>query len=96
MPDYRLTPAAQQDIDDVWDYTETRWGARQALIYTTLLRSAIERCSLHQYPTRSLDHIRPGYFRANAGSHAIIFRWNDEVLEVVRILHGRRDFNRHL
>ena len=96
MSEYRLTPAAQHDLDDIWEYTETHWGRRQAAIYLTLLRRAIERCAVHQYPARPIDHIKPGYFRANAGSHAVIFRWQGDVLEVVRVLHGRRDFNRHL
>ncbi|MEO0439161.1 MAG: type II toxin-antitoxin system RelE/ParE family toxin [Pseudomonadota bacterium] len=96
MSSYRLTPAAQRDLDDIWDYTAERWGRRQAVVYVSLLRSAIERCAAGHYPSRSIEHIKAGYHRANAGSHAIIFRWVADDVEMVRVLHGRRDFNRHL
>ncbi|RMF00820.1 MAG: type II toxin-antitoxin system RelE/ParE family toxin [Alphaproteobacteria bacterium] len=96
MANYRLTPAAKRDLDDIWNYTEERWGRSQAPVYIGLLRSAIERCCDRHYPARPIDHIKPGYFRANAGSHAIIYRWDGDMLVVVRVLHGRRDFKQHL
>ncbi|HVW92313.1 MAG TPA: type II toxin-antitoxin system RelE/ParE family toxin [Devosia sp.] len=30
---YVLTPAAQRDLDRIWDYTAEHWGRRQANDY---------------------------------------------------------------
>jgi len=32
-----LTPRAQADLDDIWDYTADRWGLDQADTYTRQL-----------------------------------------------------------
>jgi toxin ParE1/3/4 len=45
---------------------------------------------------RSCDEIREGYFRRNVGSHVIFFRKAGDRFDIVRILHGRRNFRRHL
>lgn len=40
--------------------------------------------------------IRPGYLKARAGSHLIYFRMTATDLEIIRILHGKQDVERHL
>ncbi|WP_414731508.1 type II toxin-antitoxin system RelE/ParE family toxin [Vitreimonas sp.] len=54
--------------------------------------------ALAQEPSsgRACGDIRPGYFRRNVGSHAIFFRVVGTRVEIVRVLHARRDFQRHL
>ena len=39
----RLTPAAQRDLSEIWDFTETRWDGHQAEKYITEVWAAIER-----------------------------------------------------
>ena len=34
MPEYRLSPAAQRDLADIWRYTNKQWGKEQANRYT--------------------------------------------------------------
>jgi toxin ParE1/3/4 len=45
---------------------------------------------------RSCDDIRPGYRRYSEGSHKIFHREAGGGIEIVRILHGRMDADRHL
>lgn len=33
MKAFVLSPAAERDLDDIWDYTVTRWGEVQAERY---------------------------------------------------------------
>ena len=33
MTAYRLTPAAQRDLSEIWDFTRDRWGDDQAEKY---------------------------------------------------------------
>jgi len=36
-----LSPAAQTDLSDIWDFTAERWGERQAERYTLQLRDVM-------------------------------------------------------
>nr|WP_237701509.1 type II toxin-antitoxin system RelE/ParE family toxin [Paracoccus sp. TRP] len=40
--------------------------------------------------------VRPGYLKCLSGSHVIFFRDLGDTLEIVRILHGAQDAERHL
>jgi toxin ParE1/3/4 len=94
---YLLSPAAQQDLREIWDYTCERWDADQAERYLRELQSAIERAAGNPRIGRACDEIRPGYYKLAAGSHTLFYRViADEVIDVVRVLHQRMDVDRHL
>jgi plasmid stabilization system protein ParE len=40
MAECRLSPRAQRDLDEVFDYTVAQWGLLQALRYTDLIEAA--------------------------------------------------------
>ena len=40
--------------------------------------------------------VRPGYLKFSTRSHMIYFRDHGDRLEIMRILHGRQDVERHL
>ena len=42
MTRYVLSPRAQADIDDIWDYTAERWNEDQAQHYIEDIRRAVE------------------------------------------------------
>ena len=37
MAEYRLSPAAERDLEGIWKYTRSEWGVEQAERYTDLL-----------------------------------------------------------
>jgi toxin ParE1/3/4 len=45
---------------------------------------------------RPRDEIRPGYMSYAVGSHILFFRRAGTDVDVVRVLHARMDFDRHL
>jgi toxin ParE1/3/4 len=96
MKDYVLSPRAQKDIDDIWEYTVAHWNVRQAEIYLHQIQRAIDTVAAEPNIARACDDIRPGYWKYPAGSHVIFFRITDKGINVVRILHSRMDFERHL
>lgn len=97
MTGYLLSPAAQADIEQIWDYTEQRWGQAQAERYVLAIRDACEELALSERPSRPADDIRSGYRQADLGSHILFFRRLDTgLLDIVRILHQRMDVIRHL
>ncbi|OBJ10855.1 type II toxin-antitoxin system RelE/ParE family toxin [Mycobacterium sp. 1465703.0] len=97
MSGYLLSPAAQADLEQVWEYTHAHWGFDQAEQYLRELQSAIERAAANPRIGRACDEIRPGYRKLAAGSHMLFYRVKAEgVVDVVRILHQRMDVDRHL
>ncbi|MDW9912377.1 type II toxin-antitoxin system RelE/ParE family toxin, partial [Sinorhizobium meliloti] len=44
---------------------------------------------------RNVD-VRPGYLKYPAGSHIVYFRNRGDRIDIIRILHGRMDAQRHL
>ena len=92
-----FSPKAKTDLSQVWNYTYTQWGVEQAENYVRDLWAVIG--DLINDVTKSVDigDVRRGYRKVRAGSHVIFFKvTNDGVVDVVRILHQKMDFNRHL
>jgi toxin ParE1/3/4 len=94
---YLLSPAAQADLGQIWDYTHDRWGVDQAEEYLRELQRAIERAAANPRIGRACDEIRPGYRKLAAGSHTLFYQVTAEgVIDVVRVLHQRMDVDRHV
>ena len=94
---YLLSPAAQADLEQIWDYTHDRWGIDQAEEYLRELQHAIDRAAANPRIGQACDEIRPGYRKLAAGSHTLFYRVTaDDLIDVVRILHQRMDVDRHL
>lgn len=90
-----LTPLAEDDLEGIWLYTFRRWSPEQADRYHLGLVAAFEGLARGDFRGSPTD-IRPGYFKYPCGAHVIYFRDAGHRLEIVRILHGRQDVDRHL
>ena len=94
---YRLSPKARNDLEGIWRYIYETWSLRQADTYHAQLVAAFERLAENPQLGRSVDHLRPGYLRHSVGSHFVFYRLGQhQAIEIVRILHQRMDFRRHL
>ncbi|MCV7051681.1 type II toxin-antitoxin system RelE/ParE family toxin [Mycobacterium heidelbergense] len=94
---YLLSPAAQADLEQIWDYTYDRWGVDQADYYLRELQHAVNSIAENPGIGRACDEIRPGYRKLAAGSHTLFYQvTEDGIVDVVRILHQRMDVDRHL
>jgi toxin ParE1/3/4 len=91
-----LSPRAQADIDDIWEYTVERWGVRQAEIYVRLIKAAVEAVGADPGLGQNYDYVRSGYRRYMVGSHVVLYRVTAALIVVVRILHQRMDVERHI
>jgi len=94
--EYRLTPRARTDLEEVWDYTVATWSLAQAELYHHLIVAAFE--ALAAEPDKGLDvgDLRPGYLRWTVGMHFVFYCKADYGVEIVRVLHQQRDIPRHL
>ena len=96
MAEFRLSPKAQNDLEDLFDYTIERWGEAQALHYIDLVAAACSELAAAPQQAQGCDHIRLGYRRRGVGQHMIYFRPTSDGIAVIRILHQRMDAAQHL
>lgn len=96
MAEYRLSPAAESDMEEIWRYTRKQWGIEQAHRYTDTLTAAFEELAKAPKTAPACDHIRRGYRRRGVERHIIYFRMTSYGIEVVRILHDRMDAVLHM
>jgi toxin ParE1/3/4 len=96
MGEYRISPRAERDLQEIWLYSEIRWSAEQADRYVGALIDMIETLAAAPEKGRAIDDIRPGYRKQAAGSHFIFYQQARPGIEIVRILHQRMDVQVHL
>ena len=92
MKGYILSPAAQADLGDIWDYSARNWGEEQADRYILGIRAACEALADGSKEGRAIDDIRPGYSKLAVASHFLFYRVTDTgLIDITRILHQRMD-----
>ena len=96
MTGYVLSPRAQADLDEIWDYTEQRRSTAQAERYIRQLQQGIAFVAGDPRRGETCDDIRAGYQKYAVGSHVVFYRLTAAGIDVVRILHAAMDFKRHL
>ena len=67
---YRLSPLAQADLEDIWLYTFKYWSPEQADRYHHDLVDAIEALARGVKTGRRVD-VREGYFKYLVGQHFV-------------------------
>jgi toxin ParE1/3/4 len=92
---YTISPSARHDLDEIWVYTEARWGSDQAEFYTRQIGRDIAVIAAQPLMGRPCPDIRAGYYRYPSGSHVLFYRLIAGGIDIVRILHERMDVGRH-
>ncbi|MGB0719545.1 MAG: type II toxin-antitoxin system RelE/ParE family toxin [Bdellovibrionales bacterium] len=91
MLKYTLTPLAEQDIEDILDYSARQFGLEQAAKYYNSLRRSFDLL---------IDNPRIGRDDKNAGfgmrryvheKHSIYYRIEDDRILILRVMHHSAD-----
>jgi toxin ParE1/3/4 len=97
VAEVRLSPAARKDFLDIGDQTRDRWSQNQAERYLRQILEVIAEIGRHPLAGGDVGWVRPGYRRRRAGSHLIFYViLEEDLVEVIRILHERCDIPRRL
>lgn len=91
----RLTTRADQDLEDIFEYSIRTWSIQQAEIYFAQIMTALIALANNERPYQPVS-VRSGYFKMRIGLHFVIFRITPQEIDVIRILHSRMDVDRHL
>ena len=91
-----LTEIARADLASIRRYSTRTWGRGQTTTYMDALRSTLKGLVRGTADTRGRDDLRPGIQMATGGRHSIFFEADESRVLVVRVLHDRMDYRRHL
>jgi len=96
IAEYRLTPAAERDLETIWTHTSQKWGVAQANRYIDILAMAFDELAQSPNIAMACNHIRSSYRRLGVERHMIYFRVTVYGILVVRIPYDRMDAPRYL
>ncbi|RJP33262.1 MAG: type II toxin-antitoxin system RelE/ParE family toxin [Candidatus Omnitrophota bacterium] len=93
---YRLefSPLAQQDIDDILQYTYENWGEARLLKYKEILDTGWENLILNPGIGHYRSDLPKGCRALKVGEHYAIYVFQNQTIQVFRVLHGRMNFKR--
>lgn len=91
-----LTEIARADLKSIRRYSIRTWGQDRTSQYMTAIRDTLKGLVRGTVRTRNRDDLRPGLQMATTGRHCIFFEADESRVLVVRVLHDRMDYRRHL
>ncbi len=98
MPVHQLViaPAAKSDLKDIYQYGLRQWGQAQSDGYLENIKDHF--WSLTEQPLAGVERpeLLPGARSLPIESHTLFYRVTTDTVEIIRVLHGRQDPQRHL
>ena len=91
-----FSPAAIRDLQSISDYTFQTWGAGQEAFYLKELWRKLDLIRSCPEIHKQRDDLVIGCRSVRHEKHVIFFSVDGEAIQVIRILHGAMDFDRHL
>lgn len=88
MAKYRLSNAAEQDFEQLFEYGIDNFGLAQAKSYVAGLSIQLQSIANNPLYYQAVDHIRNGYRRSVYGKHAIYYVVSNYGIDIMRILRA--------
>ena len=96
MPKYELTEAAGADLSDIYSFTFTEFGERQADAYFESLDECLTRLASNPQLGREIGFLRKGYRLFVHQRHSIYYKPAKSGILVVRVLGPGMNPGAHL
>lgn len=88
MAKYRLTGAADRDLEQLFEYGIDNFGLSKAKSYVDGLIVQFHDIAENPLHYQAVEHIRPGYRRSVYGKHTIYYLISDDCIDIMRILRS--------
>lgn len=93
---YKLTPAAEDDLINIYAESFRSFGEVQAEKYFSELKNCFEILSENPLVSRERTEFEPSVRIHPHGSHLVVYVVRKDFVLIVRILHSRMDIQVHL
>lgn len=93
---YRLSKPADEDLEDIFDYTHEAFGMDQGVAYLEGFEQLFEQLISNPELGRDRHEIRSDLRSIVKESHTVFYRIKDDHIKIIRVLHGSRDMPRFL
>ncbi len=88
---YTLSNKATIDLNNIFDYTESKYSFKQALSYTKSLETVFNHLLINPSLGKYRTEIKVNLYSIAQQEHIIFYRVLKDKIRIVRILHGSRD-----
>ncbi len=96
MHKVRLTPAAKEQLKDIWIYTFDTWGEKQADAYLMAIEETLQTISTNPKMGLARTDIKTGYYSFSVNKHIIFYMLDGQFINIIGVLHERMDVQRRL
>ena len=92
---YQLSKLAEKDLENIWEYTFANWSRKQADKYLKqIFRQFNTICSKPEIG-KSIFDVKPEHLMLKINTHLIIYKVENEIVKIDRILHERMKMENH-
>jgi len=96
VPQLVIAPVARDDLKNIYQYGRRQWGKARSDSYMATLKEQF--WSLTEQPLMGIERpeLLPDIRSLPIQSHTVFYRVAAKQIEIIRVLHGRQDPQRHL
>ena len=96
MPLANILPSAEADLAEIWEYIARDNPENADRFIYRIFQTCQESLASSPHMGRSRGELSPGLRSLTVEDYIIFYRPTENGVEVVRVLHGRRDIERLL
>lgn len=96
MTKFLLSPEAQESLKQIKAYSTKQFGVEQTKLYLNQLLTAFKKLAENPFQGTKRAELLPGCYSLFIGLHTIYYRVNNEMVEVIDVLHQSMEPQRHL
>ncbi len=91
-----IAPAAKNDLRDIYQYGLQHWGQKQSENYLSAIKQQFWKLTQQPLMGRERPELWPDLRAFPVKSHTVFYRVSANAIDIIRVLHGRQDPQRHL
>ena len=91
-----IAPAARNDLKEIYQYGLRQWGQAQSESYLSTIKDQFWLLTQQPLMGTERSELLPDARSLPIQSHTLFYRVNADKVEIIRVLHGRQDPQRHL
>lgn len=91
-----LSQEADNDIEDIFQYGENRFGSSQAIEYLMALNNHLKAIAENPHIGKERNEIKEGLFSFPLNSHVIFYCKMNGYIRIIRMLYGGRDLSKFI